>query len=263
MSEPITAFEAEVTQGKQLNEEQLRFFNKNGYIILNGLLDSDEIERIKSVRDRAEEKARTRGATFKEGGAFWDMEPLPGGDESNPQFGLRKVQEAFIVEDDFREVVSSDKILDVVEDLIGPNIYYHSSKLMCKPANGGRRKAWHQDFAYWAKMQPKQVTVWIAIDKSTRLNGCMKVIAGSHKRGLIPHHQGEDYMIDESSVTNDDIIYAEMDPGDVLFFNVLTLHASDPNNSDKPRLAAIVDYDSQPTPEDFHFGWKEPMRTAG
>ena len=164
----------------------------------------------------------------------------------------------------FQAVEKGGKVLDVVEDLIGSEIYYHSSKLMCKPARGGRRKPWHQDFAYWADMNAKQVTVWMAVDAATRENGCMQVIPGSHRRGLIPHHQLEDYMIDETGIEDENIVVAEMDPGDVLVFNVLTLHASDPNHSEAPRLSAIIDFDSQPKPKrGLPYGSETPIRSAG
>lgn len=133
-----------------------------------------------------------------------------------------KLQEVFKGEGDFAEVMASEKVLDIVGDLlgdpIGESIYYHSSKLMYKPAGGGRRKPWHQDWAYWQEMNTNQVTVWIAIDPATIENGLDK----------------------------ENIVIVEMNPGDALVFNVLALHASDPNNSPKNRLSAIIYFDSQP-----------------
>ena len=70
-------------------------------------------------------------------------------------------------------------------------------------------------------------------------------------------------MIDETQVKGCEIVYAPMKPGDVLFFNVLTLHASDPNNSDQPRLATIIDFDSSPKPRpELPYGSTEPLRSA-
>ena len=262
MVKMVKAFQAIVRDGKALSETHLEAFNRDGYIILKGLLCPKEIERIKSCRDRAEARAGEEGGSFMEGVAHFDLEPL-GGDESSGEFALRKVQEAYQVDEDFRHVTASDKILDVVEDLIGPDIYYFSSKLMCKPAQGGRRKPWHQDYAYWEGMNTKQVTVWSAIDHATTENGCMQLIPGSHRRGLIPHHQLEDYMIDEAGIENENILTAEMDAGDVLFFNVLTLHASGPNHSHAPRLSAIIDFDSKPKPrKELPFGSETPLRST-
>jgi phytanoyl-CoA hydroxylase len=248
--------------GKHLTAAQLHAYNEDGYIILRGLLTPQEIQTIKDVRTEYEAKAQGHTKGFHEGPAHLDIEPLKS-DPTGQTMRLRKVQEIFLVCRAFADVTASPKILDITEDLIGPEIYYHSSKLMCKPAHGGRRKPWHQDFAYWADMNTQQVTVWYAIDPATRANGCMQVIPGSHKRGLIPHHNLEDFMIDETNIGREKIVVAEMAPGDVLFFNVLTLHASDPNMSPNPRLSAIVDFDSQPKPEGRPYGSTTPLRTRG
>jgi len=250
-----------IQPGKVLSAAQLRQYEEDGYIIVSGLLDGAEIEKIQQIRYRAEKEALEKGAKRREGRASYDLEPLPS-DPTGKTLALRKIQEVYLVEPDFAAVAASDKILDITEDLIGPEIYYHSSKLMFKPARGGRRKPWHQDFAYWKDMNTNQVTVWGAIDPATRENGCIQVIPGSHKRGLIPHHHLEDYMIDEAGIAGENIVFAEMAAGDVLFFNVLTLHASAPNHSDKPRLSIIIDFDSQPRPDQkMPYGSNEPIRS--
>ncbi|NQU38613.1 MAG: phytanoyl-CoA dioxygenase family protein [Lentisphaerae bacterium] len=246
--------------GKTLTPEQLAFFNDNGYVLLRGFFSEQEMQAMKELRDRATARAGEAGGSFHDGPAHYDVEPLAS-DPTGKTMGLRKIQEAYQVEPAFREVMAQDKLLDIVEDLIGPNIYYHSSKLMCKPGNGGRRKPWHQDFAYWSGMQPNQVTVWTAVDKATTENGCMQLIPGSHKRGLIEHHQIEDLQIQEDSLADEDILVAEMDPGDTLIFSVLTLHASDPNLSPHSRLSCIIDFDSAPAPEGSQMGSSVPIRS--
>jgi len=253
------AFTEIPTTGKTLTSEQLQFFNENGYIVVKKLFSEEEMQDVKDLRDRAVARATEAGGSFRDGPAGYDVEKLKS-DPTGKTLSLRKIQEVYQAEPVFREMMSQDKLLDIVEDLIGPNIYYHSSKLMCKPGNGGRRKPWHQDFAYWSTMNPKQVTVWTAVDKATRENGCMQVIPGSHKRGLIDHHHLEDFQIEEDGIENENIVIAEMEPGDTLIFSVLTLHASDPNLSPNPRLSAIIDFDSEPAQEDSRMGSRVPLR---
>jgi hypothetical protein len=79
----------------------------------------------------------------------------------------------------------SDAVLDLVEPLLGPDIALFSSHFICKPKGDGRRVPWHEDSAYWrGQMDPMEVvTVWLAIDPSTRENGCMRVIPGTHGGG--------------------------------------------------------------------------------
>ncbi|PCJ62660.1 MAG: hypothetical protein COA79_03845 [Planctomycetota bacterium] len=242
-----------------LSADQIDSFNKNGFVIIRGLYTEEEIELIINLRDESERKVQVNGESFKIDRAFYDVEKVRD-IESEKSVTLRKIQEVYSSESDFRKVSSSNKILDIVQDLIGDTIYYHSSKLMCKNP-GGRRKPWHQDYAYWPDMNnTNQVTVWAAIEPSTRENGCIQIIPGSHKRGLIDHYQGEDYMINEDNIENENIEYAVMEPGDILFFNVLALHASDPNCSDKPRLATIIDFDSNPKPHAAEYGDEQPLR---
>lgn len=255
----LASFAPISTTGRTLSEEQLAQYNRDGYIIVRGLLDSEEIGKMKALHARAEVLSQERGESFKLNGAHYDVEALPPGHPQGKAVALRKIQEVFKSEQDYVDVMSSEKVLDIVADLIGDDIYYHSSKLMCKPAHGGRRKPWHQDWAYWQEMNTNQVTMWCAIDPSTRENGCIQAIPGSHKRGYVEHSHQEDYMIDEFGIENEHIVFAEMQPGDALFFSVLTLHASDPNNSDKNRLSSIIDFDSQPPPEGHGYGSQTPF----
>ncbi len=262
MSKPTShvSFTEVSLQGKTLTPEQLAFFNDNGYLILPGFLNEQEVEAIASLRDSAVARATEKGGSFFDGTTHYDMEKLKS-DPTGKTLGLRKIQGVFQAESTYRDIFSQARVLDVIEDLIGPNIYYHSSKLMCKPGDGGRRKPWHQDFAYWSTMNPKQVTMWVAIDAATLENGCIQVIPGSHKRGLIEHSHLEDFQIDEGGIGQEKIVYAEMKPGDALIFSVLTLHASDPNLSPNSRLGAIIDYDCEPvSAENNQYGSTTPLR---
>ena len=76
-------------------------------------------------------------------------------------------------------------ILALVEPILGPDIALFSSHFICKPEGNGKRVPWHEDSAYWkGKITPMEVcTVSLAIDPSTRVNGCMKVIPRTHVEG--------------------------------------------------------------------------------
>src|SRR5439155_22341496 len=76
------------------------------------------------------------------------------------------------------------RVLDVIEDLIGPDIVLWSSHFITKPKGDGKGVPWHTDGAYWRKrLAPMNViTLWLAVDESTLENGCMRVVAGSHRQ---------------------------------------------------------------------------------
>jgi hypothetical protein len=85
------------------------------------------------------------------------------------------------------EFLLSPEALDLVEPLIGPNIGLWASHFICKDPYTGRATPWHEDSAYWkgrVSVYDKMVTIWLAIDRSGRENGCMRVIPGTHRNGF-------------------------------------------------------------------------------
>ena len=236
--------------------EQADSYEENGHLILPGLLTSSQIATIKAIHAHATTVASPP-----------EYSPLPVDDwdwnlNIDSQPALRKVSAPFDKFPEFRAIFTCSAVLDAVADLIGPDIYFHSSKLMCKPPLIGRRKPWHQDLAYWVDIDSRQVTLWCAIDAADRDNGCVQLIPGSHRRGLIQHEQIDDWQVREDNIPNDPVIYAEMQPGDVLFLHPLILHSSDPNHSAKPRVAALVNYTSTPRKADQKspYGSDAPLR---
>ena len=84
------------------------------------------------------------------------------------------------------EWLLADEVLDFVEAFIGPDIVLWSSHFISKPPGDGKRVPWHEDSAYWNERlsEHEVLTVWLAIDDSTRENGCMRVVADSHRHGF-------------------------------------------------------------------------------
>ena len=89
----------------------------------------------------------------------------------------------------FLNYARNDAILDMVEQLIGPNIALWNSSFFAKPPMVGSRTPWHQDGEYWLMQPLATCSVWIAVDESTEENGCLQVIPGSHRgRNLSKDH---------------------------------------------------------------------------
>lgn len=139
-----------------------------------------------------------------------------------------------------------DQILALVEPITGPDIALFSTHFICKPKGNGKRVPWHEDSAYWRnQIDPMEVvTVWLAIDPSTKVNGCMKVIPRSH-RG--PNHGFSDYdKVDtETSVFATEIkgeqrederqVHVELQPNECSLHDARIMHGSEPNTSDLRR----------------------------
>ena len=84
----------------------------------------------------------------------------------------------------------SNKMVNKVEELLGNEVYHYHSKMILKDPKIGGAWAWHQDYGYWYQnglLYPDLVSVFIAVDKATRENGCLQVIKGSHLMGRIDH----------------------------------------------------------------------------
>lgn len=158
---------------------------------------------------------------------------------------LRKIQGAIFEVAAIHDVFCHGKMLDVMSEMLGPNLYYHSSKAMMKPAGGGAPKPWHQDSAYWPHYDANQITVWIAIDDADQDNGCVWAIPGSHKLGLIPH-VGAELQVENSHIDVSKAIPIPVKAGGLLIFHSLVLHMSHRNTSERNRWAIICDYDAAP-----------------
>jgi ectoine hydroxylase-related dioxygenase (phytanoyl-CoA dioxygenase family) len=121
-----------------------------------------------------------------------------------------------------------------------------------KDAKVGGAWTWHQDYGYWYQngiLFPLLSSVFIAIDRATKGNGCMQVIRKSHELGRINHVTTGDQAGAEMEHVNEalkrlELVYVEMEPGDALFFHCNLLHRSDQNRSDNPRWSMICCYNA-------------------
>jgi ectoine hydroxylase-related dioxygenase (phytanoyl-CoA dioxygenase family) len=120
-----------------------------------------------------------------------------------------------------------------------------------EPYTGGAW-AWHQDYGYWYQngcLFPLMSSCFIAVDPNTRENGCMQLIKGSHLMGRVEHGKfgdqtGADPERVHAALNVLELAYAEMAPGDALFFHCNLLHRSDQNRSPNPRWSLICCYNA-------------------
>jgi hypothetical protein len=138
-------------------------------------------------------------------------------------------------------------ILDMVEQLIGPDLIMWGSQVFSKPAGDGLAIPWHQDGQYWPMRPLANVTVWIAVDPARVENGCMRVIPGTHRQGLMPHVSTDDpglalnqavgAPIDETLVRD-----VELEPGQVSLHDAMLVHGSNANRSGMRRCGYAIRY---------------------
>ncbi len=154
-------------------------------------------------------------------------------------------QDAFWV-----RLVSDDRLLDVVEQFLGPDIGLFASHYIAKPPKTGKAVPWHQDGSYWPLEPMKVITFWLAIDRSDEENGCMKVIPGTQHDNLISRDdyvpQGDDsafeVAMDPDTVDESKAVNFILEPGDISIHNPLITHGSNVNQSDRWRRGLTIRY---------------------
>jgi len=139
------------------------------------------------------------------------------------------------------------EILDMVEQLIGPDFILWGMTIFGKPARIGKQTPWHQDGDYYPIEPLETCTVWISLDGSTVEQGCMRYIPGSHRdRKIYPHHfeHRDDYtlaqVIDADQIDlkqSRDII---LEPGQISIHDVYLVHGSGANLSDRRRMGLVL-----------------------
>ena len=147
------------------------------------------------------------------------------------------------------DLMREDRILDAVEDLIGPDILCWNSIFWIKEANSPSYVSWHQDLKYWGLDCDDLVTAWLALSPATEESGCMRVLPGSHNNVMLPH---DDVYDPENMLTRGQEIATEIDenaavvmalqPGQMSVHNVRLAHASGPNRANDRRIGVSFHY---------------------
>lgn len=240
-----------------LSHDQRRNFDRDGYVLIRGFFDTEEarllqsaIEKDPAIRDHFYNRTDAGGLATKM--ATWNH---PG--DSIYGYAAR-----------------SHKMVDTMEDLLGGEVYHYHSKITAKEPREGGAWEWHQDYGYWYNngcMYPLMASAMIALDRCTKANGCLQVLKGSHLLGRIDHglldgdQVGADLARVEQAKERLELVYAEMELGDVLFFHCNTLHRSDQNLSDDRRWTLICCYNAarnDPFLEHHHPGYTPIEKVA-
>jgi ectoine hydroxylase-related dioxygenase (phytanoyl-CoA dioxygenase family) len=146
------------------------------------------------------------------------------------------------------DLIRSPRILDTVEDIIGPDILVWSTDWWIKEANSPQFVSWHQDSQYWGLDTDKLVTVWIAFSPSTIQSGCMRVLPGSHQGPDLKHEETyhDDNMLTRGQsigdIDEDKAVDLVVDTGQAVLFAFRIAHASYPNQTDDRRIGLAIRY---------------------
>jgi ectoine hydroxylase-related dioxygenase (phytanoyl-CoA dioxygenase family) len=207
-----------------LSQEDVRYYHENGYLLPKKKIFSAEMQA--ELTQIFEEHWEKHGRKMNN-------------EHDTPHFRDERLLKYLLHKD----------VLDLIEPLIGPNIGLWSSHFICKEPLIGRQTPWHEDSSYWngrLTRFDKIITIWLAIDRSTQENGCMRVIPGTHHNGFSEY---EDVSIKENifslrikNIDESKAVYFELEPGEYSLHESRIIHGAKPNTSNFRRCGYTMRY---------------------
>ena len=146
------------------------------------------------------------------------------------------------------ELIRHPRILDVVEDLLGPDLLCWGSSFFIKEARDPAFVSWHQDSTYWGLSEPDVVTAWVALSESSVESGAMRMVPGTHHEQVAHRDtfapdnllsRGQEIMVEVDEARGVDIV---LHPGEMSLHHVRMFHGSPPNRSADRRIGYAIRY---------------------
>lgn len=224
----------------ELSEAQVQQFNQDGFISGIRLLEDEQVKRLQVELAEISDPKHVGHDLFYE---------FHSNESTDPSTILFHALGAWRITRGLHDVLWNPRFLVAASQLLGnaPVRFWHD-QVFWKPPKQGGVVAWHQDYSYWTRTIPiAHLTCWCGLDDSTKENGCLQYIPGSHKWGLLPKPviAGEmegikDFLSDEQKKAFEHPAFAEVKAGEAIFHHPLTLHGSGANKSEKPRRAFVI-----------------------
>lgn len=209
---------------KVLTQEQVERYKRDGYAFPF---------RVMSQEDATSLEAKLRALEAREGGTMSRKTNM------KPHLLLPWLC----------DLARHPKILDAVEDVLGPNILAWSSGFFIKGSNDPSYVSWHQDSTYWGLSSPDVVTAWVAFTPATSANGAMQFVPGTHLSDQIPHRdtfdkdnlltRGQEVMVEVDAAK---AVTITLEPGEMSLHHVRLVHGSPPNPSADRRIGLAIRY---------------------
>jgi len=222
----------------RLSEDQVEFFNENGYLPGVRILTDVQVEALRKELDDLMNPAHEGRELFHEYHA---------NESTDPNRVVFHALGAWRVKPGFHDLLWNPAFLAPAAQLLGGAVRFWHDQLFCKPARHGGVVAWHQDYSYWTRTTPlAHLTCWIGLDDSTRQNGCLNYVPGSHRWPELPkpvltgHMDGIRSSLPEELQDKFKPLAIELKKGESAFHHARTMHGSGANDTPKPRRATVI-----------------------
>jgi ectoine hydroxylase-related dioxygenase (phytanoyl-CoA dioxygenase family) len=229
-----------VDQSALLTDEQRRFYNRNGYLQLDGFIDEGWLTELRAVSDQFVDLSRTLATSNK----VLDVEPGHSADQPR----LRRLISPVDQHETFRRFTLEGPPARLAMELLGGPVRYHHSKLNYKWADGGEEVKWHQDIQFWPHTDFSPLTIGVYLDDVDDEMGPMGVLPGSHTGPLYDLYGADGSWA--GAIPDDQVAQIDMSgmawlqgpAGSVTVHNCCMVHGSMPNNSSRPRPLLLQTY---------------------
>ena len=222
----------------RLTEDQIEFFHANGYLAGIRVLDDEQIEALRSELAALIDPRHPGHHLFYE---------FHSNESNDPSTVLLHALGAWRISPAFHDLLWNPAFLMPASQLLGGAVRFWHDQLFVKPPHHGGVVAWHQDYSYWTRTQPMaHLSCWIGLDDSTRENGCVHYVPGSHRWDLLPITGLADDMDAIQTVLSGEQkaqfkpVPIELKSGECSFHHPLMVHGSFENRSDRPRRGTVI-----------------------
>ena len=221
---------------KMLSPEQIAFYHENGYLTVENVLSPAELAELQRVTDEFVERSRT----VLQHNDVYDLEK----NHSPQRPRLRRIKNPIGQHEAYDRALRHPGILDRVEQLIGPGVRRHNTKLNMKEPEHGAAVEWHQDWAFYPHTNDDILAVGVCLDDMTEENGCMLMAPGSHLGELHSHHENGVFVgaVSQPGFQPRETAKCLVKAGGITIHHARTLHASTPNHSANPRRLLLFEY---------------------
>ena len=240
----------------RLSPRERDAWQEDGFFVREAVFSEDEVVGLRDAAERCVARAAAAMRTSTEryeidgnvyheaGGSTIQLEHTPG------SRAIRVIEPFHHLDEHMNRLLDDPRLVEPMRDLVGDErISLFTDKLNLKRPREGSLFRWHQDSPYWAhffRELDRLPNVLVTLDDADEHNGCLRVIRGSHKRGLLPGLEGEGRLgplfTDPRAFVEADQVPAVAPAGSLVFFSPHTVHGSEPNHSDASRRALVITY---------------------
>jgi hypothetical protein len=214
----------------RLDDVQRRRFERDGFLHLPGFFDARQVAETAAWTDALAALPEAPGQHW----VYREESRIPGAGKV-----LQRIENFFPYHAGFRRLMSTGPLVEAAGELLGDAAVLFKDKINFKLAGGDGFKPHQDQQAGWSVYAPYFITALVGIDATTLENGCLEIAPGRHKEGLI----GAEWRpLEESELPRADYRPVPTGPGDVIFFDSFTPHASEPNLTDASRRVLYLTY---------------------